>query len=424
MATTTTRFTPPQASTPELAAYFADKRILWRNVATLMVCNSSWHLVGTVVGPLMMLHMSDCGVSNGTLGLISAINLWAVSILVMYFSWLSDHTVSRFGRRMPYFFLSAAFIIATQALFPWFTSTITLITLYAVMILFNDLKASTYVLLPIDCFPRENLAKFNSIFGIVGGLVGFVALQWGFGFPPGREWVPFVGGAAVMAVTSLIALLIREPPVRNPTTESWKPWSALAVGWKDRRTIVLMVGVGLIHSFSCMYGAWIWLFAKQELHLEKSIIAQAMSWSPLLMVALAWPLGYVIDRFGGLRVVIVYFVLQIITFVLAMNIHDQGSLLMAAIAMTITGPFYAGADMMIFKTAPTKDVGSITSSNSFTRNLMQGFLAFGAGYLIQATGNNYRSAFVLGMILSTVGFAMFFIHRRLMVRGGVSANEP
>lgn len=417
MASETTRFAQPQAASPELEAYFADKATRWRNVLALMVCNTSWQLVATVVGPLMVLHMSECGVSNGTLGLIGAINLWAVSILVMYFSWLSDHTVSRFGRRRPYFFLAAFFIILTQALFPWFTAVATLITLYAVMILFNDLKSSTYVLLPIDCFPRASLARFNSIFGIVGGLVGFAALKWGFGFGAGSEWIPYVGGAALMALTSLVALLIREPPIANPTTEAWKPWSALAVGWRDRRTIVLMLGVGLIHSSVQMYWGWVWLFAKQDLHLEKSAIGEALSWSPLIMVALAWPLGFFIDRFGGLRVVITYFILQIVSFCLVMQIHDQASLIVATIAMTVTGPFYAGADMMIFKTAPPQDVGSVTSANSFSRNLMQGTIAFSAGYLIQATGNDFRSAFILGMAASCVGFVMFFIHRRLMARG-------
>lgn len=420
--------TPAAAASPtELEAYFADRRTLWRNVVMLMTCNASWQLVGTVVGPLMVLHMSDCGISNGTLGLISAINLWAVSILVMYFSWLSDHTVSRLGRRLPYFLISAVFLIATQALFPWFTTVPTLITLYAVMILFNDLKGSTYVLLPIDCFPRASLARFNSIFGIVGGLIGFTALQWGFGFGPGQEWIPYLGGAAIMALTSLLALLIREPPVRNPTTEAWKPWSALVVGWKDRRTIVLMLGVGLIHSFNTMYVSWVWLFAKQELHLERSVIGKALSWSPLLMVALAWPLGYVIDRFGGLRVVIIYYVLQVATFILAMRIHDRDSLLITAIAMTVTGPFYAGADMMVFKSAAAEHVGSITSSNSFTRNLMQGCLAFGAGYLIESTGNNFHTAFILGMVMSTVGLALFLIHRQLMTgdaRPSAAALSP
>ncbi|MCK6489889.1 MAG: MFS transporter [Planctomycetes bacterium] len=421
MASETTRLVPDQASTPELAAYYADRSILRRNIIVLMACNASWQLVSTVVAPLMTLHMSDCGISNGTLGLINSINLWVVSVLVMYFSWRSDHTVSRFGRRVPYFLVSAVFLIAVQALFPWFDSPITLITLYAVLLLFGDLKNSTYVLLPIDCFPRARLAQLASIYSIVSGLVGFAALRWGFHAVEGAEWMAYVGGAAFMFATSFLVFLIREPPVHNPTSESWKPWSALAIGWRDRRTIVLMLGVGMIHSFIIMYNTWVWLFAKKDLGLEKTMIGEALAWSPLIGVALAWPLGWVIDRFGGLRVVVAFWALQAVTCWFAMRIHDQSSLILASVCATIAMPLYTAADLLVFKTAAPAEVGSVTSSNSFTRNLYAGMLMVVSGYLIDALGGDYQAAFALGLAMSTVGLGLLLLHRRLMRRSQPAA---
>ena len=50
---------------------------------------------------------------------INSVNGWALSFLVMLFSWMSDHTVSKLGRRKPYLFLSAPFVIATTVIFPF-----------------------------------------------------------------------------------------------------------------------------------------------------------------------------------------------------------------------------------------------------------------------------------------------------------------
>jgi uncharacterized membrane protein len=53
-----------------------------------------------------------------------------------------------------------------------------------------------------------------------------------------------------------------------------------------------------------MNNAWIWFWAKETLGLERGEIFFALSWAGLLNIALAYPIGWVIDRFGGFRVVI------------------------------------------------------------------------------------------------------------------------
>ena len=59
----------------------------------------------------------------------------------------------------------------------------------------------------------------------------------------------------MLIVTTLVGgFLIREPPVRNPTTEKFKPWSAMKVAWKDPRTIVLMISVSLFQAY--LIGLW------------------------------------------------------------------------------------------------------------------------------------------------------------------------
>jgi hypothetical protein len=94
----------PHELTPELKAYYDNRPLLWRNVLWFMVLNIGWSVCFTVVGPLMTLRMNspEIGMGERMIGAVGATNGYIVSFLVMYFSWKSDHTVSRWGRRIPY----------------------------------------------------------------------------------------------------------------------------------------------------------------------------------------------------------------------------------------------------------------------------------------------------------------------------------
>ena len=104
----------------ELAAYYADKPLMWSNIALIGLCNVGWGVAGTVVVPFTVLRLLELGLKENIQATMSSANAYALSFLVMYFSCKSDHTVSRIGRRKPFVFLSAPFIIASMALFPVF----------------------------------------------------------------------------------------------------------------------------------------------------------------------------------------------------------------------------------------------------------------------------------------------------------------
>ena len=101
MAASTPSAPIPGETTPELTAYYADRKLMWKNIWWLIVLNAGWSVVFTVVGPLMQLRMNSpqVGMGEGMIATISAVNSYLVSFLVMYFSWKSDHTISRWGRR-------------------------------------------------------------------------------------------------------------------------------------------------------------------------------------------------------------------------------------------------------------------------------------------------------------------------------------
>lgn len=410
---------PPRGAvpelSPELAAYYSDNRLMWKNVMLIMLANVGWTVSFSFLGPLMLLRMNKLGVNEGTLGLLSSSNLWVVSFLVMYFSWKSDHCTSRWGRRLPFLFMSVPFIILSISLFPFFVWVPVLIALTVVQMLATDVKGSTFPLLNIDCVRKDVLARMGSINGMACGLVAFLGVRYGVRLADAAEWLPYVLGSGILCITTYAATFIREPPVHNPPAGRFKPWSALQVGWSDRRNIIMMLGVGTIHAFMYLYGVWVWLYAKNELDIQRADCANALSWSALIGVALAFPVGWAVDKLGSYKVVTVFWVMEVIGFVYAMSVNSVHSLIVLSIIVCFTAPFYAGADIMVYKSCHPSVVGSMTSSNSFLRNMNLGILVFISGYLIQQT-RNYKSAFILGICVSTFGLSMFWLHRYLLTR--------
>ncbi|MEI6166916.1 MAG: MFS transporter [bacterium] len=402
---------------PALDAYYADKKLMWRNVTLIGICNIGWGVADTLVMPLVLMRLLDLGVRENIQGTISSVNGWALSFMVMYFSWKSDHTVTRFGRRRPWYFVSAPFIIGAMALFPVFNEArwvAILVGLVIVKMIFMDIVASTFSLLGIDCVRRDVLARANSVLGAAGGLVGFVIMQLAGRIIAVSEWFPFAVGAVIMTLTTLCAFGIKEPPIRHPTTEKFKIWSTFKVAALDKRIFWLMGGVALINSYLVMNSTWLWFWAKETLQLARGDIYQALSWAGLLSLVLAYPIGWIIDRWGGFRVVLLFWAGQVACFLWAMQVHDKTSLIILSLAMTVIGPLYAGADIMVYKSAPRQDIGSITSTNSCIRNAYRATLGFISGWAIYFCGHNYRVGFVMGIVMSTLAVMFFVIYRRLM----------
>lgn len=412
---------PTSALAPELAAYYANDRLMWRNVLLIMVANVGWTVSFSFLGPLMLLRMNKLGVQEGTLGMLSSTNFWIGSFLVMYISWKSDYFRSKWGRRLPFLFMSVPFIIFSIALFPFFVWVPIMLFLAIMQMLATDVKSSTFPLLSIDCVRKDMLARTIAINSMACGLVAFLGIRYGVRLADIAEWIPYIIGAGVLCVTTYAASFIKEPPIRNSTKETFKPWSALKIGWKDKRNIVMMLGVGTIHAFVVMYNTWVWLYAKNELGIERADCANTLSWSALVGVGLAFPVGWIIDKLGSYKVIPVFWLIELVAFVYAMRVESMGGLIILSFIVCFAIPFYTGADMLVFKGCPPESVGSMTSSNSFLRNMSIGTLVFVSGCLIQST-HNYKTAFAIGICVSSFGFAMLCVYHWLMRRDAKKAK--
>jgi Na+/melibiose symporter-like transporter len=409
--------------TPELQAYYANRPLLWRNLFFIGFSNIGWSIAMGVTGPLMSLRLLDMGWTEAYSATVGSINLWLLSFLVMYFSWKSDHTVTKIGRRKPFLFIAAGPIILATALFPFFNSLIPLVGLSLMKMMFTNLKNSTFPLLNIDCVARDMLARAQSILMVAGGIIMFGAMRFTPKLIEWGEWVPYAFGTVCLILSCIAAWFIKEPLISNPQTESFKPWSALKIGLRDRRIVWLMIGVSMIASFEQVFGTWTWIYAKAKLGLERADIFEALSWAQLVNIVIAFPIGWLIDKVGGFRVVLLYFAMMLLNLCLLLQVHDATSLAWYVAFMTISNPLNNAADIMVYKTSDPKEVGSITSSLSFIRNFYNASLLFFAGWFLQFTNRDYHLLFIIGAGLMTVGLLMFFIYRKKMSETSLPAES-
>ena len=405
--------------TPELLAYYSDRKLTWRNISFISLCNLGWSIGPAVFMPLMTLALYDMGMTEARTGTMAMLNSWLVAYLVMYFSWSSDHMVSTIGRRKIYLIIAAPFIIVPSIIFPWMIEygLFTCIVLMAVQMLFGDLKASTFPLLNIDCMPREFLARAGAILGIVAGIFGFVINRWGVqSLSEWHYWAPYAVGGLVMAITTALAMLIREPPIYNPTREPFKPWSALKIGLKQKRNIVLFLGASSVHTFAIVWGTWSFLYATRSLNLDWKEVLAATSWSSLVALVIAFPIAWLVDRFVGIKLIFVFWALQVVAFCVAWNSGTVTDMLWMAILLAIIWPLYSSADILVYRSAPPEAVGSVTSSCSLFRNLYAGCVSGITGWIISLSGQNYAPAFLFGIIMSTIGLLLYVIYWAMVRR--------
>ncbi len=410
----------PVMTANSLAIYYSDRGLMRRNVLWITFGHFGTALSMTIVEPLMNLRLKAIGVSESHIGLLASANLWAVSFLVMYFSWKSDHCTSPLGRRTPYVLLSLPFITVALILFPNFHQKWLLIGLMIVYYYFNDMKASTYPLLSIDCVSKEVLARVSGIVAIVISLAGFLSSRLGAQMADVNLRGVFVLAAIAMATATLLALWqIKEPPYHHPAKGKFNLLAPIKVACQDKRILVLMVAVALLNAFPMIFTTWVWFYAKSKLGLTIGNTGVALSWGLLLKIGVSYPAGWLIDRLGSYVALCIEWGLMLALAVCSIHVVNSNGLILLMVLFSLFTPLQVAGDTILWKTMDKADTGSYTSTVALIRNFCTGTVIAISGYLIKWTGS-YVVAFWFGFLLSSIALIVFFIYRYIMRSGGAS----
>lgn len=403
-----------------LQAFFADKPRMWRNVFWTTFGQFGMTLSMTIVEPLMNLRLKAVGVSDAGIGLLASANLWGVSFLVMYFSWKSDHCTSRLGRRSPYVLAALPFVTVAVVVFPLFSMKWLLIGLFVVYWFFNDVKASTYPLLAIDCVPKSVLARVSGFIAMMMGVAGFLSARIGAKMADVDEArVFFLAAMANMTMTLMAMWQIKEPPILNPTTERFNFLAPIKVATRDKRILVLMIAVALLNAFPMIFKTWVWFYAKSKLGLSIGQTGVAISWGLLLQMGVSYPAGWLIDRFGSYVALVLAWVLMLALSVCSVGVKSVSGLILLTAFYSLVLALKVAGDTILWKTMDKADTGSYTSTVALCRNFCTGTVIAISGFLIRWTGS-YIVAFWFGFVLSSIALVVFFVYRHLMRSGGTS----
>jgi len=411
----------PASPMSDLDSYYSNRKLMWRNVSWITFGHFGTALSMTIVEPLMNLRLKAVGVSESSIGLLTSANLWAVSFLVMYFSWKSDHCTSRLGRRTPYVLLSLPFISIALILFPFFKEAWVLIGLMIFYYFFNDMKASTYPLLGIDCVSREVLARVSGIVTVMLSIAGFLSSRLGAQMADVSQTRVFIIATVAMAGTTLIALYwIKEPPIYHPAEGKFNLLAPIKVACQDKRILVLMLAVALFNAFPMIFTTWVWFYAKAKLSLTIGGTGAAISWGMLLRIIVSYPAGWLIDRFGSYVALCLEWSLMLVLILCSSHVTNSNGLIVLMVIFSLLTPFQVAGDTILWKTMDKADTGSYTATVAFIRNFCTGTMIFLSGYIIKWTGS-YVLAFWFGFIVSSVAVIVFFVYRYLMRNGGTAA---
>ena len=390
---------------------------MWRNVLWITFGQFGGSFAQTILEPLMNLRLKSIGVSDSVVGLIVSINLWAVSFLVMYVSWKSDHCTSRLGRRTPFTLLSLPFILLALVFFPLFTQKWLLMGLMLVYFFFNDVKASSYPLLGIDCVSKDVLARVSGLVAITISAAGFLSTRFGAKMADTHPAHVFFIGATVMTSMTLLALWqIKEPPIYHPAKAKFNLLAPIKVACRDKRIMVLILGIALLNAFPMIFKTWVWFYSVSKLGLTIGETGTAMSWGLVLQFIFSYPAGWLIDRFGSYLTLSIGWVLLLALAVSSIYVTNLHGLLLLMSLYFLFVPFQVAGDTLLWKTMDVADTGSFTSTAALMRNFFTGTVVAISGFLIKWTGS-YIVAFWFGFALSSIAVVVFFIFRRIMRSG-------
>jgi Na+/melibiose symporter-like transporter len=248
-------------------------------------------------------------------------------------------------------------------------------------------------------------------------VAGFLSSRLGSKMADASPKTVFFTAAFIMTAMTLIALWrIKEPPIHHPAVESFNLLAPIKVACRDRRILVLIVAVALLNAFPIIFKTWVWFYARAKLGLTIADTGIAISWGMLLQVAVSYPAGWLIDRFGSYIALSIEWVLMLTLAVCSMRVFNLHGLIVLTSLYFVFMPLQVAGDTILWKTMDKADTGSYTSTVALVRNFCTGTVVAISGFLIRWSGS-YIVAFWFGFALSSLALVVFFIYRHIMRKG-------
>jgi len=229
-----------------------------------------------------------------------------------YVGFLSDRTRTRFGRRIPYLMIGAPIAAIFFSLIPVLHLVAPSFTLFITAIIIMNIamaifRTPTVALMP-DITPSPLRSKANGIINLMGGIGATLAFLGGaFLYRMGRGLPFYVSAAIMLAATTIVVLVIREP--KTYEEESGEQIGVLAtireiVTGREKSALFILLaiftwfmGYNAIETFWTTYG-------KEFLGIPESSAAAMLTYVSAAFLVFSLPAGFIATRFGRRRTIL------------------------------------------------------------------------------------------------------------------------
>ncbi|HHU12241.1 MAG TPA: SLC45 family MFS transporter [Clostridiaceae bacterium] len=351
-------------------------RLDWKKTLLIgfgfLASSLAWSLYNSLV-PVML--ENRFGLSTMLIGTIMAIDNFFGVVFQPLVGILSDHTKTRFGRRMPWILIGLPLSAAAFFFIPRAQS---LGIMMAVIILFNFLMSvwrSPVIALMPDVTPRPLRSKANGIINLMGGIGSIIAFFVGgrLAVADKSNGLSFLMGSAVMIVSLVVLVLfVREPVAAHvslPRRQKQQRSTLASI-----RSTLLSLGPGELKSLVLLLAAIFFWFAGYNaietfftlyitnIHgLLAGDATQMLTLFSLTFVGFAFPAGIIGSRIGRKRTILIGLIGLIACFIPFIFLEN---LLLLRILLALGGIFWACINInslpMVVELASDSKVGSFT----------------------------------------------------------------
>jgi len=346
--------------------------------------------------PLTCRHFTD---NAFLIAAILATNRLFGFVVQPYVCWKSDYVRTRWGRRRPFFLfglpLTILGLLGVGAL-PLFITGDARHTLAALVVVVTvnvflqaivDVNWGSLEPLYADTFRQEQLGRASSLRQIAGQLVNLVMVYYVIGWADLNEIYPYLFSAiCVLGAFLLMAFVIREQPAGEPPPPArYNPVAhfRLLTGNRDYAKLAFICAANLV--LPATFFLFNSLYVTDTLGLSKVDLGRSQTLGPFLTIALAFPVGWLVDRIGPKWMMAAGFVLYLVTFS-GMAFFTFGYWSLFAF-MTVFGVAQVVALMpmtaMVFQYTSSSERGQVFGIVQFTRAFSAFVVTLALGSVVQ-----------------------------------------
>lgn len=375
-------------------------------------------LLWSIYNSFVPLILQDFIEKASIIGLIMTIdNLFGV-IFQPFFGAMSDHTKTRFGKRMPYIMIAAPLC---AGLFFFIPQMPTLVTLMAIVIVFNFgmsvWRAPIVALMP-DLTPARHWSKANGVINLMGGVASIIAFLIGgkIANSYGRS-ATFGMGSIVMLIAVITLFIFVKEPTKSihfdeenaEAAEAEKiekkskrlDLSVFKTLPKDKKRNLILLLFAIFFWF-CGYNAvetFFTSFAVNQLGVQEGSAAMLLAFFSVSFVIFAIPSGFIATKIGRKRAITIGLIGLIAVFIPIFFLMNQTAI---RILLLIGGFFWAMINInslpMVLEIGQKAEIGTYTGYYyffSFSASIISPIL-YG---LIRDISGTYNTLFIYAPIV-------------------------